>query len=196
MLPVGFVFVAAAFNVAGSTVYVSDTLRGHTQPNRVTWLLWAVAPLIAFAAELQEGVGLVALMTFMVGIGPLAVLLASFVNRRGYARLTRFDLACGSLSIVALVAWRVTGQGTVAIFFSLLADFLAAVPTIRKSYAQPHTETSWSFLCAAISAAITLLTVTEWTFAVVAFPLYLLVVGALMFAMVRFPEWRPRRVAA
>ena len=118
MIPVQFVLVGAAFNVVGLSSYVADTLRGRNRPNRVTWFLWALAPLIAFAAELRQGVGLQSLMTFMVGFGPAVVLGASFVSRHGAARLTRFDLGCGSLSVVALIMWRVTGRGDVAIAFS------------------------------------------------------------------------------
>lgn len=195
MLPIGFIGLAVAFNVAGLSVYVRDTVRGHTQPNRVTWLLWAVAPLIGFAAEIGEGVGVIAVTTLMLGLGPLVVLAASFVNRRGYARLTPFDLACGGLSVLALIAWRVTGSGDVAIVFSVLADLLAGAPTLRKAYTSPHTETATAFLCSAISASITLLTISDWTFASAAFPVYILAMSSTLFLLVRFPAWRPRRIA-
>jgi hypothetical protein len=191
VIPVQFVFVGALLSMIGTTSYIADTVRGRTHPNRVTWFLWALAPLIAFVAQLQEGVGLRALLTFTVGFGPLLVLIASFVDRHAYARITRFDLACGSLSIVALVAWQVTGKGNVAIAFSLLADFMAAIPTIRKAYREPHTETAIAFGCSGLSAAITLLTITEWDFAVAGFPLYILVMSAVLFTLVRFPGLRP-----
>ena len=97
--------------------------------------------------------GLQSLMTFMVGFGPAVVLGASFVSRHGAARLTRFDLGCGSLSVVALVMWRVTGQGDVAIAFSVAADLLAGVPTIRKAYRDPASESWPAFACSAVSAA-------------------------------------------
>ena len=58
MLNVHFVFLGAAIGLVGQTFYVVDTIRGRTQPNRVTWLLWAVAPLLAFAVEIDKGVGL------------------------------------------------------------------------------------------------------------------------------------------
>jgi hypothetical protein len=192
VIPVQFVLVGAGFNVIGLASYVVDTLRGRNRPNRVTWLLWGVAPLIAFAAEVQQGVGLQALMTFMVGFGPLVVLGASFVGRHAYARITRFDLACGLLSVIAIGAWQVTGKGNVAILFSLLADLLAGIPTVRKAYREPHTESWMAFLCSAISAGITLLTITSWTFASAAFPVYILAIATTMFVLVRFPHLRPR----
>ena len=47
MLDVHFVYLGAAIGAIGQVGYVVDTIRGRTQPNRVTWLLWALAPLLA-----------------------------------------------------------------------------------------------------------------------------------------------------
>jgi len=192
VIPVQFVLLGAAFNLVGLTSYVADTLRGRNRPNRVTWFLWALAPLIAFAAELGQGVGLQSLMTFMVGFGPAVVLGASFVSRHGAVRVTRFDLVCGVLSLVALVMWRVTGRGDVAIAFSVAADLLAGVPTIAKAYRDPDSESWPAFACSGVSAAITLLTITTWTFAAAAFPVYILCVATLLTVLIRFPTLRLR----
>ena len=196
MIPVQFVLVGAAFNLVGLSSYVADTLRGRNQPNRVSWFLWALAPLIGFAAEVGQGVGLQSLMTFMVGFGPAVVLCASFVSRHGAARLTRFDLGCGSLSVVALVMWRITGRGDVAIAFSVAADLLAGVPTFRKAYRDPASESWPAFACSGVSAALTLLTITTWTFAAAAFPVYILCGSTLLTVLIRFPTLRPASVAA
>src|SRR3989344_6026188 len=162
MLDPKFVIFGAILNLIGSTTYVIATLRGNTKPNRVSWFLWAAIPFIAFSAELSLGVGLQSLMTFMVGFGPLMVFTASFVNRRSVWKLTRFDFICGGLSVLGLLLWLLIEQGNIAIAFSIVADILAAVPTIVKSYKAPETESSQVFLFAAISAGITMLTIDEW----------------------------------
>ena len=185
MLPVQFVFVAAGVNLIGTGSYLADTLRGRSSPNRVTWLLWAVIPLIGFVGQIQEGVGLQALMTFMIGFGPLLVFSASFVDRHAYVRITRFDIVCGGLSVLALVAWRLTGDGNVAIALSILGDFLAAIPTVRKAHRTPETETWTAYFCSGLSAAITILTITTWNFATAAFPVYILVMSTVMVLVVR-----------
>jgi hypothetical protein len=191
VLPVQFVFVAAGVNLLGTAHYLADTLRGRSSPNRVTWLLWAIIPLIGFAGQIQEGVGLQALMTFMIGFGPLLVFTASFVDRQAYVRITRFDVICGVLSVLALVGWRLTGNGNVAIAFSILGDFLAAIPTVRKAHRTPDTETWTAYLCSGVSAAITILTITTWNFATAAFPVYILVMSTVLVATVRLS---PRRL--
>ena len=90
-----FVIVGALFNLVGSATYAFNTIKGKTKPNRVTWFLWALAPLIAFAAQLNEGVTWAALMTFMVGFGPLIIFISSFVNRKAYWKITKLDIVCG-----------------------------------------------------------------------------------------------------
>jgi hypothetical protein len=190
MIDPRFAIVGALIILAGNAAYARDTVRGNTQPNRVTWMLWAVAPLIAFAAEVSQGVGLNSVLALTVGIGPLMVVVASFMDPKAYARVTPFDAACGVLSVVALGAWAATGRGNVAILLSILADFLAAVPTIRKAYRRPHTEHAAAFLSGVAGATITLLTIKpeDWSFASVAFPAYILLDSALIASLILVPR--------
>src|SRR6202044_885845 len=94
-----WIYLGTAIGAAGAAVYLRDTLRGTTQPNRGTWLLWAVAPLLASAVELNEGAGLRALPTFMVGFMPLLIFVASFHNSASVWKVRRIDYACGSVSV-------------------------------------------------------------------------------------------------
>jgi hypothetical protein len=189
MLDVHFVILGALIGATGQAYYVRDTVRGRTQPNRVTWLLWTVAPLLAFAAEINAGVGLRALLTFMAGFGPLIIFTATFVNRTGAGRgavwrVSRLDLVCGALSVLGTIGWIVTRQGLVAIGASIAADALAWLPTIVKSWQDPESESSGVFVGGLANATITLLTVRRPTAAVVAFPAYTLVVAVTQLILV------------
>lgn len=187
MIHENFIYLGAVLNLIGSTSYVIDTLRGKTKPNRVTWFLWALAPMIAFGAMLGEGVSITGgLMTFMVGFGPLLVLLASFVNKKSVWKITRFDIICGTLSLVGIGLWLLTRTGEVAIVFTILADGLAALPTLVKAFKEPETESYLIFLLGAVSASITLLAAKVWDLNHVGFPLYIFIVCALAFVLIKF----------
>ena len=177
MINVHFVILGATLGLLGSAYYIRDTLRGVTHPNRVSWLLWGFAPLLAFAVEVRSGVGLQSLMTFTVGFAPLLVVAASFVNRNAVWRITRLDVACGTLSLGGTAVWLFTRQGVVAITAAIAADALAGVPTIIKSWKAPESESASAYLGAFANATITLLTVTTVTFAVVAFPIYIALIA-------------------
>jgi hypothetical protein len=184
MLDPHFVIVGAAIGFLGGLSYLIGTIKGNVRPNRVSWLMWALAPLVAFAAELQEGVGLPALMTFVVGFNPLLILIASFASHRSAWRVTRFDLTCGLLSFAGLGLWYLTRIGDVAILFAIVADALAAIPTLVKSYAHPESENAAGFLAFALNAGITLLTIRTWDFANYAFPLYICIICSVTAALI------------
>jgi hypothetical protein len=179
-----WIFLGTAIGAAGTAVYLRDTLRGTTQPNRVTWLLWAVAPLLASAVEFSDGVGLRALPTFMIGFMPLLVFIGSFHNPASLWKIRRLDYACGAISVVGTVIWLVTRNGTVAICAAIAADFTAGIPTLMKSWTNPESETVYSYLGAVISMGVLLLTVTDWTFEVAAFPCFILCVASIEVVLV------------
>ncbi|MFI5040847.1 MAG: hypothetical protein ACHQNA_03185 [Acidimicrobiales bacterium] len=189
MLDVHFVIVGALIGGAGQALYVRDTILGHTRPNRVTWLLWTVAPLIAFAAELNAGVGLRALLPFTAGFGPLVIFTATFIRRADSTRpavwrISRLDAVCGALSVLGVIGWIATQQGLVAIASSIAADALAWVPTIVKSWSEPESESASVFVGGLANSTITLLTVDRLTAAVVAFPVYTLAVAITQLVLV------------
>ena len=194
MISVNWIYVGTAIGALGTAVYLRDTLRGTTKPNRVTWLLWAVAPLLAAAVELQQGVGLRALPTFMVGFLPLLVFAASFHNPASVWKIRRIDYACGLMSVVGTAVWLATRDGVLAISAAILADFLAGVPTLMKSWTHPKTETVYSYIGAVVSMAIVLLTIDHWTFDVAAFPAFIVCMGSVEVFLVGFePGPRLRR---
>jgi len=192
-----FVYVGVALGVLGAAAYLRDTIRGTTQPNRVTWLLWAVAPLLAAAVEFKSGVGLRTLTTFTIGFMPLLIFIASFHNPAVVWRIGRLDYVCGALSVAGTVGWLVTRSGVVAIVAAIVADLLAGLPTLVKSWTDPQTESVSAYLGAFLNAAILLLTVTDWTTAVVAFPVYIVCLAGVEVLLVGAkPGPRHRRAVA
>lgn len=140
MLNENFVFVGIALNAIGVTSYFIDTIKGNIQPNKVSFSLWLLPPLIAFLAQIKQGVGIQSIMTLSVGIFPMIILLASFLNKKAYWKISKFDLGCGAFSLLGLLFWQITQVGNIAIFFSILADALAYIPTLAKSWSYPETE--------------------------------------------------------
>jgi hypothetical protein len=186
MINENFVILGVLISLSGSISYLIDTLRGIAKPNRVSFFFWGLAPLIAFFAEIQQGVGLASLMTFAVGFSPLLILSASFFNKNSYWKITRLDLICGTLSLLGLLLWQIIKVGNVAIFFSIMSDGLASVPTIIKSYRAPETENWKVYFGSAISAAITLMTIKVWNFQNYAFPAYIFIVCLFLFILIKF----------
>lgn len=186
MIDEKFIFLAPILIIYGDLRYMLAALRGEVKPNRVTWFLWALAPLVAFSSQYIQGVGMPALTTFALGFVPLFIFIASFLNKKAYWKITTFDLICGALAVIGLVLWGITKTGNFAITFGILADGLAAVPTLVKSYNFPETENYHPFLFSGIGSVITLLAIKDWSFAHYAFPIYMLSLCIILFSLIRF----------
>src|SRR5665811_2568729 len=78
------VIIAAVASLLAAFVYIRSMFVGGTKPNRVTWLMWAIAPLIATAASLSNGVGWAVLPVFMAGFSPFLIFAASFFAKKAY----------------------------------------------------------------------------------------------------------------
>lgn len=186
MINQNFIYLGALIFFLGSIGYFVETIKGKVKPNRVTWFLWGLAPMIAFFAQIKQGVGLQSLLTFMVGFVPFLILLASFINKDSYWKLKKFDLICGLLSVIGLIMWQITKVGNIAIFFSIIADLIAGWPTTVKSYNHPETENYWLYLGNAVFALITLLTIKAWTFETYSFSLYMFIITLTTFFILKF----------
>ena len=152
--------------------------------------------LVGRAVALGGGGGLRTLPTFVVGFMPLLVFIASFHNSAAVWKVRRFDYACGVMSVVGTVVWFVTRSGVLAISAAIVADFLAGVPTLMKSWTHPETETVHTYVGAVLSMIILLLTIDHWTFDVAAFPLFIVCMGSVEIFFVGWepgPRWRRTR---
>ncbi|MBI3955555.1 hypothetical protein HY338_03855 [Candidatus Gottesmanbacteria bacterium] len=186
MLDERFVLLGVLLNVVGGLDYFIKTIQGRVKPNRVTWFLWALIAFIAFAAEINQGVGMQSLLTFMVGFNPLLIFIASYFNKNSVWKIKRLDIICAALSLAGLLFWMITKVGNIAIIFSIIADAFAGIPTVIKSYRDPVSEDYKIFMFGMVSAIITLLTVKQWDLANYGFPLYIFSINILLTILIRF----------
>ena len=181
------VVVSVLLMVWGAYDYLRDTLAGKTKPNRVSWSLWALAPLISLGAAFDANADVWASIRVLVGgVVPAVIFLASFINKNSYWRLGRFDWFCGGLSLAALVFWQLADSPLVAVLLATAANTLATVPTFVKAWNYPDTESRLIFITSFISAILIIPAIPVWTIANSAFQIGLmLTTGALLVAIYR-----------
>jgi len=181
MIPEYFAYFSIFFCIIGSYYYIKDTIHGKTRPNRVTWIFWSLAPLVAVYVGYKSGISLPLLAsTFTAGFSPLLIVVASFFNKNSYWRITKFDILCGALSFIAIIIWVVTKNGIISLIFAILADLFAGIPTIIKSWKHSETETAGPYTLGILSQTITLLVIPNLSFQNYAFPLYIILANTII----------------
>lgn len=179
------VVLSAFMSVVGAAAYMRDTLAGKTKPNRVSWGMWAVAPLIGTAAALYAHADMWAtIRIFLAGFLPLLVFLASFVNSQSYWKLTKFDFLCGLCAALALVGWGVADAPRFAILLAAMGDGFASLPTIRKAWQYPETETGITYVASFASVLMVIPSIPQWNIENSAFQIYLLAANAALLVAV------------
>lgn len=175
------VVASAIISVLGSVTYIQDTLKGKSKPNRVSWSMWALSPLIGTAAALSVHADLWATVRiFLAGFLPLIIFFASFINPKSYWKLTLFDFLCGCCSLLAIIVWQVLSSPTYAILFAVLGDGLATLPTLRKAWVHPETETGMTYVASFVSAVLVIPSIPVWNIQNAAFQVYLLIANTLL----------------
>jgi hypothetical protein len=176
LIPSYFVLLALCCNMVGTAIYARKCLRNEVQPHLVTFFLWAVAPFLVFAAQVSAKAGIVSIITLVMGMNPALIFVLSLRRPDAHWSVSRFDVACGLISLAGLWLWWSYRNPIYTIVFAIASDLLASVPTYRKSITSPTSESPVLYVLAALGAFVTLLTIHDWTLYRYGFALYILCV--------------------
>lgn len=158
-------------NIVGTIPYIIGTLQGSTKPNKISWFFWTLAPGIAAFSSYAAGAGLASIPAFCGAALCAVVLLLSFFNRAAYWRLEAFDYACGALALFGLVLWYTPSNPLLALGFAIAADISASIPTVRKAWTHPETESPWTYAGGFLNGFGGLFVLPALNFASLGFPI-------------------------
>jgi hypothetical protein len=156
--------------------YIKDILHGTTRPNIFSFSLWALLLFISILAQFSAGASWS--VTLLVGdfIGTSSVVIFCLFGY-GYGKYGRLEWVCTALAILAIISWQLTHQPVLAILFAVLADAMAAIPTIVKAFKDPWSEAPAQWLLIAFASALAIASTTIFDPANLIFPAYLLLVN-------------------
>jgi hypothetical protein len=180
MIPDYFAVVGAVIASIGGFYYLYETIVGKSKPNRITWLLWGLFPMIIFVAQRAQGVEGLSWVSFVAGFTPFLILLASFINKKAYWKTEPRDYLLMVAAFIGIVLWFLTDNANIAILFALVADLLAGVPTLIKAYKHPETESWIAYAISTFGFGVSILAIQSYTFENAAFVIYLFLMNALL----------------
>jgi hypothetical protein len=150
-----------------------------------------LAALVTLASQHQLGGGIVLLYTAMQVVLPFSIFLASFSNKKGYWKLTIFDLMCGVASLTGIILLLFIHQPLAALWLGIFSDFFASIPTLTKCYTNPATERWQTYALAVISSLTAVLTVKPWEFVNYSFAFYVMLINVVFVALILAPRKKP-----
>ncbi len=154
--------IATVLTFVAYIPYYRDILRGKTRPHVYTWSLWGLLTILLVALQIKGGAGPATWVTAAAGILCMGVVLLSLKN--GKKDITMSDTVVGVLSLAAICFWLIVDQPVVSITLVIIADILAFIPTVRKSYYQPYTETLSLYITNAFRFGLALFAVKQYNY--------------------------------
>ncbi len=130
---------AALLAIVGNVPYLRDIIKKRVQPHPYTWLVWTIVSCIVFFGQIAKGAGIGALPTAASEI--FTVIIFLFSLRYGFKNIRAIDTLFLVIALLGLIPWILTKDPTISVVIAVSIDFVAFLPTIRKTWRQPHTET-------------------------------------------------------
>jgi hypothetical protein len=142
--------------------YYRDILKGIARPHIYSWSLWGLLTILIVALQIEGGAGSATWVTGAAGLLCIGVVLLSLKN--GKRDITTSDTIVAILSLLAIIFWLIAQQPIISITLVIIADLLAFIPTIRKSYYHPYTETLSLYVTNALRFGLALFAVEQYTY--------------------------------
>lgn len=169
--------------------YIRDILKGSTRPNAVSTGLWTLLAGIALAAQISAGASwsviLVAGITFNC-----AIITVLALSGYGYTKYGRVDWFCLVVGLAAIGAWVLTNNPVVAIVLVVFASLISNIPTVIKTYREPQSEHSFSWLLVVVASSLSLLSTTQLNVQNLLYPAEDWILNLIIFALSFFGQRR------
>lgn len=176
-----FALLASSLVIIGYIPYIRDIRAGKTKPHIFSWFVWTLMTGIYLFAQLSDGAGIGALTMGATSLMSLYIIIISL--KQSERSIKPIDWLSFIISLTALISWILVRTPLYAVILIVIADITAFLPTIRKSYHEPYSETVATFAIAAIKHVINIFSLQSITFISSFYTFYLIIVNIAFVTM-------------
>jgi hypothetical protein len=186
--------IAVILTFVGYVPYLRDTVRGKTKPHVYSWFLWGFVTLIAFGLQFSGKGGVGSLVT-------LAAALISFVvfflgMRNGDKDIAKSDTVFFVVALVATALWVFAKQPVVSVILISSVEMLGFIPTIRKSWHNPYTETLFTYSLNTFRHGLSIIALQNYSIVTLLYPITWTIANGLFSVMLIVRRKYTRNVQA
>lgn len=154
--------IAVILTFVAYVPYYRDILKGKTHPHIYTWSLWGLLTVLIVALQFIGGAGPSTWITAAAGLMCIGVIVLGFKNGKKY--ITKTDTFIAILALLAIAFWLFVNQPVISLILVIVADLLAFIPTVRKAWKKPYTETLSLYITNSFRFILALFALETFTF--------------------------------
>lgn len=160
--------LAVVLTFVGYVPYTRDVLKGKTKPHIFSWFIWGISTFVIYALQVKAGGGSGSWVTLSVAIIMLFIFFLAF--KYGEKDIKNIDIAFLVSALLALFFWFFVEQPIVSMVLLTAVDVLGFLPTIRKSWNNPESETLSTYAINGFRHALSVFALAEYNLITVLFP--------------------------
>jgi hypothetical protein len=174
--------ISAGLSIFCYLPYIRDIFLKKTQPHAYSWLVWTLLQVTGTLAGFKDGGGY---GTWAIGVGSLFCFLIFLLSfKYGTKNISSFDFLCLLACLVAILFYIKLDNPLWSVLVVTIIDFIGFLPTYRKGWEEPETETVSTYLIAATSYLLALFALQNYTVITLLYVVSLLITNSTFAALV------------
>lgn len=157
---IAFAIISTIVSLVSFFPYLRDIFRHKTKPHTYTWLIWFITQGVAVVGILYGGGGIGALELTISTI--LVTLIFLFSFKYGTTNITKTDGVILIIALLAIVVWWQLNNPLAAVLMVATIDVLGFIPSLRKSFHDPWSETVITWVGFVIGNCFAILALREY----------------------------------
>lgn len=170
--------IAVVVAIIGNIPYLRDVITKKIQPHPYTWLIWTIVSAVTFFGQVAKGAGVGAIPTGVAELFTVVIFLFSL--QYGFKNIKRKDTYFLIVALLGLIPWILTKDPTLSVIIVVGIDVVAFVPTLRKTYAHPKTETPILYSMNVLRHILTLFSLQTYNIATTLHSLVMIILNTVM----------------
>ncbi|MBP6854992.1 MAG: hypothetical protein KBD26_01540 [Candidatus Pacebacteria bacterium] len=164
--------------VVGNIPYLIDVLKHRIQPHPYTWLVWTIVSGVIFFGQIAGGAGVGAIPTGAAEIFTLIIFLFSL--RYGFKNIKKTDTYFLIAALLGLIPWVLSKDPTISVIIVVCIDLIAFIPTLRKTWEKPSTETPVLYSMNVVRHILTLFSLQAYNIATMLHSIFMIILNTIM----------------
>ena len=181
-----FVIIASLLALVGNIPYLIDILKKRVEPHPYTWLVWSVVSCIIYFGQLSAGGGIGSVPTAVSEI--FTIIIFVFSLRYGFKQIHKTDTIFLIIALLGIIPWMLTNDPTLSVIVAVGIDLVAFMPTLRKTWLKPKTETPLLYSMNVLRHILMLLSLQAYNVATTLHSITMIITNTAMTCMILFKK--------
>lgn len=188
--------VSGLLVVISAIPYAIRVKQGKIKPNITSWSLWTIIGLAILLTYWSSGAKANIWPAVSGLFVPLIIVLLAIKNNSQWTKLNKVEKYCLGFGLLSLAMWvKLNDEKNLvqyALYFALIADACAAVPTIFYVYRHPYDDRPFAWSMFALGYGLAVLAISDHTVANYILPVYMFIGASSIATLLALPRFKKK----